>query len=260
MTKEIENLINLLATKSINYHDFISISTNIDKITSLFDPKDLSMWKFLGVEIVKLDNGKITLKSRETDINDEKFCVVDIETNGSLISGQIIEIGAVKLQNGEITDKFQTFVKADFIPENISELTGITLNDLKNAPNIAYVLEQFRLFLGSDIFVAHNVKFDYNFISASLERLGFGMLLNRQICTIELAKRTIPSVKYGLSSLKDLLGIKCVHHRALSDAIAAAEIFNYSLKMLPWSVQSTEDLINFSKTAKPLILPKSKII
>jgi len=147
LTHRIENLINLLAQKSINYYDFISKASDIAEITELFEPKDLSMWRALGIEIIKLDNGKITLKTRETDISDEIFCFVDIETNGGLSNGQIIEIGALKLQNGEIIGKFETFVHAPYVPENISELTGITAEHLKNAPNLAFVMEKFKVFL-----------------------------------------------------------------------------------------------------------------
>lgn len=250
MSYKLENLINLLANKSINYHDFLTKSNQIEEISELFDPKDLGMWKFLGLEISRLDNGKVTLKSRDTNIEDEIFCVVDIETNGSIKTGQIIEIGAIKCQNGKILDKFETLVKADEIPENIQELTGITPTHLKNAPNLNIVLEKFRLFLGSSIFVAHNVKFDYDFISKSMENLGHGILLNRRVCTIELARRTIPSQKYGLNSLKELLGIENAHHRALNDAVSAFEIFKECLRRLPWNVQSSEDLIEFSKSAK----------
>ena len=110
-------------------------------------------------------------------------------------------------------------------------------------------MEKFRLFLGNSVFVAHNVRFDYDFISATLEKLGFGMLLNRRICTIELTRRTIAAQKYGLQSLKDQLGIENQHHRALSDALACRAIFETSIKRLPWHVQTSEDLITFSKTA-----------
>ena len=192
------------------------------------------------------------------DIKDEIFCITDIETNGGIKEGQIIEIGAVKLKNGLIIDKFKSFIKADFIPEEISDLTGIVVSDLDNAPNLATVLEKFKLFLGTSVFVAHNVKFDYDFISKSLEKLDYGVLLNRRICTIELARRTIPSAKYGLGSLKELLGIHNAHHRALNDAISAAIIFKVSLERLPWTVQTVEDLIHFSKTAKSVKIVEKK--
>ena len=254
MNKRLEHLINLLSQKSINYHDFITKAYSIPEINELFEVSDFEMWEILGLEIIKLRSGKVTLKTRDRNFEEEVFCVVDIETNGGINTGQIIEIGAIKCKNGEILDKFETFVKADQIPENISQLTGITLDDLKDAPSLDFVLEKFRLFLGTSTFVAHNVKFDYNFISKSLENLGYGMLLNRRICTIELARRTIPSYKYGLETLKELLGIHNAHHRALNDALSAYEVFKASLEMLPWNVQTVEDLIEFSKTAKSVKL------
>lgn len=141
---------------------------------------------------------------------------------------------------------------APYVPENISELTGITAEHLKNAPSLAFVMEQFKVFLGQSVFVAHNVRFDYGFISATLEALGYGELLNRKLCTIDLARRTIVSPKYGLGALKEVLNINNAHHRALNDAIAAAEIFKYSLQKLPAEVKTTEDLIEFSKSAKTI--------
>jgi len=254
LSPELENFTNLLAKKSLNYYDFIQISSQIPEITELFNPKDFAFWRTLGLDIMKLDNGKITLRTREIDISEQIFCITDIETTGSVNSGQIIEIGALKVQNGEIIDKFESFCKAEEIPEQITELTGITLADVENAPSVASVMEKFRLFLGKSVFVAHNVKFDYNFISQTLQNLGYGPLLNRRICTIELARRTIPAEKYGLDTLKEMFGIENAHHRALNDAISANEIFKISLSRLPWHVQTTEDLITFSKTAPNLKL------
>ena len=140
MTRQIENLINLLAQKSINYYDFISKASDIAEITELFEPKDLSMWRALGIEIIKLDNGKITLKTRETDISDEIFCFVDIETNGGLSNGQIIEIGAIKTRGTQELDRFESFVYAPVVPENITELTRIRSDDLVGAPPLASVM------------------------------------------------------------------------------------------------------------------------
>lgn len=253
---KLEHLINLLASKSINYHDFIAIASQIDEISSLIEIKNFSMWEALGLSVTKLDNGKVTLKTREINIDEAIFCVVDIETSGGIKDGQIIEIGAVKFQNGKILDKFESFVKAKFIPENISELTGITLDDLKDAPSLASVMEKFKIFLSDSVFVAHNAKFDYNFISITCANLGLGPLLNRPICTINLARRTIPAEKYGLSSLKELLSINNAHHRALNDAISACEILKVCLQRVPWNVQSIEDLIEFSKNAKTVKIIK----
>lgn len=239
-----------MAKNSLNYHDFIQKAMLIEPINSLINIRNLDDWHCLGLNLIKTQTGKITLQTKYTKIKDQIFCVVDIEANGSLSTGQIIEIGAIKMLDGEIIDKFNTLVFADDIPPDISKLTGIYPQDLISAPNLKETMEKFKLFLSDCVFVAHNVGFDYGFISASMEKIGFGMLLNRRICTIDLARKTIPSQRYGLETLKELLNIKATHHRALSDALCAALIFKESLSRLPNSVKSVEDLILFSKTGK----------
>ena len=192
----------------------------------------------------------LSLKTRTTKIKEQIFCIVDIESTGGVKNGKILEIGAVKIQNNKELERFESFVKVDEIPQNITELTGIELDMVKDAPNLTQVLEAFRLFLKDSVFIAHNVKFDYNFISKSLYECGFGILLNRRICTIDFAQCCIENSHYGLDALKEILGIKSVHHRALNDALAATEIFKYCLSKLPPHIKTTEELITFTKTAK----------
>jgi len=203
--------------------------------------------KVLGLPLVELSNKKLALETTFTPIENQRFCIVDIESNGSKpTDSQIIEIGAIMYENGKIVDKFESYVKADEIPKNIVQLTGITLNDVKNAPSLKSVLEKFRLFLSDAVFLAHNVNFDYKFISHSMEKSGFGPLLNRKLCSIDLAKKTIEADRYGLGFLIKLFDIEVDHHRAYSDAYAAMIVFEKSLKNLPDFVITTEDLIKFS--------------
>ena len=203
--------------------------------------------KVLGLPLVELSNKKLALETTFTPIENQRFCIVDIESNGSKpTDSQIIEIGAIMYENGKIVDKFESYVKADEIPENIVQLTGITLDDVKNAPPLKSVLEKFRLFLSDAVFLAHNVNFDYKFISHSMEESGFGPLLNRKICSIDLAKKTIEAEKYGLGFFIDLFDIEVDQHRAYSDAYAAMVVFEKSLKNLPDFVITTEDLITFA--------------
>lgn len=256
MNKDFEALVSVLAKRNIAYADFVAATKQMDEYAEFFDVRDVQMWQTLGLDIIRTPKNQIELKTRRRTIKDQIFCIVDIETSGGINSGQIIEIGALKLQNDQIVGKFETFIHAPYVPENITELTGITAEHLKNAPSLAFVMEQFKIFLGQSVFVAHNVSFDYGFIGATLEALGYGELLNRKLCTINLARRTIASPKYGLGALKEILGINNTHHRAMSDAIAAAEIFKYSLQKLPTHVKTTEDLIEFSKSAS--ILKKLK--
>jgi len=124
------------------------------------------------------------------------------------------------------------------------------------------MLPEFKAFLGDDLFVAHNVSFDYNFISHSFERFGLGVLGNRKLCTIELAKRTIEAERYGLGHLNIVLDINTlVHHRAYADAATAAKVLEIGLKNIPDEVITTESLIDFTKIpvkkAKRLLQDKS---
>lgn len=211
---------------------------------------NLETLELLGLEFYLNKDNILSLKTRTTKIKEQIFCIVDIESTGGVKNGKILEIGAVKIQNNKELERFESFVKVDEIPQNITELTGIELDMVKNAPNLTQVLEAFRLFLKDSVFIAHNVKFDYNFISKSLYECGFGILLNRRICTIDFAQCCIENSHYGLDALKEILGIKSVHHRALNDALAATEIFKYCLSKLPPHIKTTEELITFTKTAK----------
>ena len=210
---------------------------------------------------IDIEDNKVYLKTTKTEVMKQTFCVVDIETNGSSVSKghQIIELGAVKFKGGEIIASYESLVYAKTIPENIQEVTKITPKMLENAPNIENVLEEFKLFLEDDVFVAHDIKFDYNFISNSFDKYDLGRLENRKLCTIDLARRTIKAEKYGLSYLKELLNINIDnHHRAYSDALSTSYILEESLKSLDDSVKTVEDLIDFSKNAKP-VMPKLEV-
>lgn len=246
---------NLMQKMTTNPQPFGECKAKLENIKELEDyefdniTESLLNLRFLGAPLIELNGDLIALETKFTPIEKQSFCIVDIETNGSKPeNAQIIEIGAVIVQYGKIIDKFTSFVKAQEIPENIVRLTKITLDDVKDAPPLKKVLERFRLFLKDAVFIAHNVNFDYNFISASMEQAGFGPLLNRKLCSIDLAKKTIKAERYGLAFLIKELGIEVAqHHRAYSDAYAANVVFQKSLKNIPDYVISTEDLVKFAK-------------
>lgn len=253
--QQIDELIIKLSKESKPYAWLEEEFSHIDELK--FMDFDLDNVELLGLGLRLNSKNKFCLKSKSTKIKDEVFCVVDIESTGSIKNGQIIEIGALKIQNGKEQGYFESLIKADEVPENITELTGITNTMLENAPSLPSVLNEFRLFLKDSIFVAHNVKFDYNFISNSLEKCGFGVLLNQYLCTVELSRRLIANDRYSLASLKELLNIHTPHHRALGDAKAAALILKHCLSKLPFYIQSTQDLINFSQSN---IKPESDLL
>ncbi|MEA3383192.1 MAG: 3'-5' exonuclease [Campylobacterota bacterium] len=193
---------------------------------------------------------EVVLKTTQTKIEDQTFCIVDIETtNGKVKDGQIIEIGAVKWKNGKVIEKYESLVSAKDIPLKVQEITGITPEMLNGAPNIQTVLGEFKIFLEDDVFVAHAISFDYKFISDSLEKYDLGKLCNRKVCTIDMSKRLIEAPRYGLQYLKEFLNIDVDdHHRAYSDAISTAYVFSKCLESLPNECVYTEDLIKFSKS------------
>ena len=209
---------------------------------------------------LEIEEDRVYLRTSKTNINDEIFCVVDIETNGSNVNkGQIIEIGAVKMKNGEIIDEYESLVYAKDVPPYIQEVTNITPKMLQDAPVLKTVLEEFKLFLEDDVFVAHDIKFDYKFISDSLMKYDLGKLENRKLCTIDLAKRTIEAQRYGLDFMKNLLSIDIEgHHRAFSDALSTSYILKESLSKVPSSVVTTEALIAYSKSNNIVNPPQEK--
>ena len=200
--------------------------------------------------------GKYIYKTAIQPLSHGKFCIMDIETNGSKPTKghTIIELGAVMFQDGKIIDEFESFVQCDSIPVMIQELTGISLDDTRDAPKLKEVMFKFREFLGDAVFVAHDVKFDYRFTSAMMERVGLEPLANRKLCTFELAQRTLKAERYGLKYLNETMHLhtEADHHRALSDAITALELMKKSLDKLPKKVTMVEHLLHFSKEAPRL--------
>lgn len=256
------NIIDRLLKETINYDELLSL---LEKASdTFFDNPELELELLLsnGLPLEFDKDNNIYLKTKETAIEEQCFCIVDIETNGSSIKKghQIIEIGAVKYKNGEIIDKFQSLVYAKEIPSYIQEVTNIKPEMLEDAPILESVLKEFKLFLEDDVFIAHDIKFDYNYISDSLEKYDLGKLENRKLCSIDLAKRTIDSPRYGLSFLKEELEIKVDnHHRAYYDALATTHVFEKSLKVINKDkIANVEELITFSKSSKTIASIKEK--
>lgn len=244
----VDGFIHKIVQKPIFHKEFFTKLKTFKELEDI-DVEDVENLRLLGLPIIKNNNYTFTLETLEKSIASQKFCIVDIETNGSKPSiDQIIELGAVMLENGKEIGSFSSLAKADILPESIEKLTGITLEELQSAPPLKSVLEAFKLFLKDAVFVAHNVNFDYFFISTSLQKAGFGPLLNRRICTIDLAKKTIVAPKYGLSALMEYLAFPFEnHHRALSDAKATSLVFLKSLEHIPEEITTVEALINFAK-------------
>jgi len=235
----------------------LSLKTLKDQIDDELD-LTLELWHSQGLEIIKYQSS-FYFATKFISLKEAEFCIVDIETNGSKIDKhQIIEIAAVKIKNNKIIDTYESLVHCKEINKHISDITGITTKDTKNAPNLKQVMYKFKHFIGDAIFVAHDVKFDYNFISQSLQKVGLAPLLNRNLCSLFLAERTVESYRYALSYLNKLFNLypDAIHHRAMSDVMTTYELFKLSLSNLDDSYNSVEDVIKFSKEAKRLKRPK----
>jgi DNA polymerase-3 subunit epsilon len=205
-----------------------------------------------GYPIIHEESDSYRLATYFTCHTQQRYCVIDIETNGSKPdSAQVIEIGALMWQNGTIVGRYETFVECTFLPEYISKITGITHDDLKDAPSHKEALTGLRHFMQDAIFVAHNAKFDYGFLNASFERFGLGAIGNPTLCTIDLAQRTFESERYGLAYLIEFLQIEtATHHRAYSDALCASKVMEKSLETIPHYVSSADELLRFSTSSR----------
>jgi DNA polymerase-3 subunit epsilon len=158
---------------------------------------------------------------------DQPYVVVDVETTGGKGENhRITEIGAVKVQNGRIVDKFQALLNPQrAIPPGISRLTGITQEMVASAPYFADIADDFESFMANAIFVAHNVEFDYGFIAREFARIGRAFR-HPKLCTCASMRKLYPGHKsYSLDALARAYDIPLKqHHRALCDAEAAAEL------------------------------------
>jgi DNA polymerase-3 subunit epsilon len=235
-----------LLTQGLTHTDLQKV-INSDEI-----PFYLDFFKLQGLELILKDDHYIPKQLLNT-ISETTFCIVDIETNGGKAQrDEMIELGAVILKNGEVIERFDTLIKTETLPDPIAQLTRIALADLKKAPTLNNVMQAFRSFAKDHIIVAHPLKFDYEFISASFEKVDLGTMLNLGICNIALAERTLSSAKYGLHYLNKTLGLEedFKQHRAYNDAIITKDIFLKSLENLPKEVTTIKDLIEFTKKGK----------
>ena len=218
----------------------------------------LELWRSQGLDIVK-SKGYFYFSTKFIPMDEAEFCIVDIETNGSKIEKhQIIEIAGLKIKNGKVVDSFESLVNCKEINKHITAITGISVDDTHDAPELKDVLYKFKLFLGDAVFIAHDVKFDYKFISQSLQKVGLEPLLNRSLCSLALAERSVVSYRYALSYLNEIfkLNPNAKHHRAMSDVMTTYGLFKLSLENINENINNVEDLIKFSKDGKRLKRPK----
>lgn len=175
------------------------------------------------------------------------YVVFDLETTGfSPIKDKIIEIGAVKVEGGKITDKFSTFVNPKVpIPFQITQLTSITDEMVVDAPDIETILPQFLEFVGNAVLVAHNASFDVGFIEQNCRYQDIEPDFT-SVDTVAMARILLPTLsKFKLNVVAKALNISQEHHhRAVDDARVTAEIFVKFIGMLKERNILTLDKLN----------------
>ncbi|MCF0135740.1 MAG: PolC-type DNA polymerase III, partial [Lachnospiraceae bacterium] len=185
-----------------------------------------------GVEAYLVDDTRKAVYKEKSQSFQSRFAVFDIETTGfDKDRENILEIGAVMVENGEIVDRFSHFIDPlRPIPPRITELTSITDEDVKGQGTIEVVLPLFLNWVGDAALVAHNAAFDTGFIANKAAKLGMDAPDNTIVDTLELARGLYDLRKYTLDSVAKHLNVSLEnHHRAVDDAEATAGIF---IKML----------------------------
>lgn len=180
------------------------------------------------------DLGSVVVNDKGQKITDE-FVVFDLETTGLKKEiDKIIEIGAVKVKNGEIADRFSVFVNPhQKLSEKISALTGITDEMLEDAEDASVIMPRFLDFIGDSVLAAHNASFDVGFVRQWTIENGYE--INPTVLdTVELAKTIYPDLKnYKLDTVCEAMDVSLKnHHRAVEDAEATAQIFVKAIPML----------------------------
>lgn len=164
------------------------------------------------------------------------YAIIDIETSGgSYQNERITEIAILVFDGKKVVDQFQTLINPErILAPYITQLTGITNEMLADAPKFYEVAKKIFQMTEGNIFVAHNVSFDYWFVKSEFKRLGSNF--NRKtLCTVKLSRKIIPKLpSYSLGKLCETLGIKIKNrHRAMGDAEATVQLFELLLEKNP---------------------------
>lgn len=166
-------------------------------------------------------------KKYPDEVRNSTFVVFDVETTGiELAKNHIIEIGAIKIVNGQITEKFQTLCNPNVkLTQEIINLTGITDEMLKGCRSPQEIIGDFWLFCKDCTLIAYNANFDYHFIQKTANLVGLKFENELRDCLVD-ARKKVYLPNYKLKTLVSYLGIKLDNaHRALFDAMATAEAF-----------------------------------
>ncbi len=189
-----------------------------------------------GVEVNLVEDlAAIAWHESHVSLQDATYVVFDLETTGFSVNfDDIIEVSAVKIKNGQTIGEFSEFCNPHRKLSSITvELTHITDSDVVNAREIPDVLQDFKIFCGDHILVAHNANFDMSHIENAYDKYGLGNCTNPVIDTLEYARNRFGEdlKRFNLKALSKFFKVELTqHHRAIYDAKATAEIFLHLLR------------------------------
>lgn len=234
------------------WHEYCDIKKECKR-----EGKECDFKVIYGVEAYLVDDLKDMIVNPRGQKLDDTYVVFDLETTGfSAKSDKIIEIGAVKVTNGKIVDRFSTFVNPERpIPFRIEKLTSINDNMVINQPTIDEILPKFMEFCKGAIMVAHNADFDMSFIAHNCKEMGLECDFTI-VDTVAMARYLVVGLgKYKLNNVAKALGIALDHHhRAVDDAECTALIFLKLCKMLEErGIDNLDDVNKEGKQSKNLI-------
>lgn len=220
------------------YEDLYKEAKKAAKEAGLEAPDRQNFFKIVpGVECYLVDDKKeIVTNEKGQRVEDPEYVVFDLETTGfSPLKNRIIEIGAVKIRQGKIVDRFSEFVNPKVpIPFRIRQLTSITDEMVMDAGTRQEILPRFAEFIRGSVLVGHNVSFDVSFIKQNFKDLGIAFDYT-SVDTVGLSRVFFPTqARHTLNVVyKTITGHEMEgHHRAVNDAECTAEIFLAFLPML----------------------------
>ncbi len=232
---------------AITDHGVVQAFPEIMKTVEGIRKKDSDFKAIYGCEAYFVNDLVPALYGECAEPFDGEFVVFDYETTGfSPINERITEIGAVLIKNGEIVDTFSSLVNPHkSIPQRVVEVTGITDEMVKDAPDEQEIFPKFLEFCGNRLMVAHNAPFDISFTKAAADRLSLSFH-NPYFDTVPMARALLPDIKnHKLDTVAEALGLGDFnHHRAVDDSTMLAMIFTKLLKKL--NIESNHECNSFS--------------
>ncbi len=233
--KDLINQANKFGHKAVAITDH----NNLQSFPEAFNTKKGDLKVLYGVELSLVsDDIDIVINKKNYDLLQTEFVVFDIETTGfNANSDSIIEIGAVKIKNGEIIDKFDELINPKRkLPEKIIELTNITDEMLKDCADEETVVKKFLKWAGDNPMVAHNAKFDVSFIKRAINQYKLTSFKNTVVDTMEISRLLNPELfRHNLTAITKRYNIEfdeAGHHRADYDALATAYAFHKMCEIL----------------------------